>query len=205
MIRSILFVVLLIAILSGGYYFYHMSALSKANDKEMEKYKNESLTLNKNLGKVLVVYYSHSGNAEKIAEIIKEKTNADIYKIELEENYPNMLKLAMQARKQQKSGIYPKLKNELPDFTLYDMIFIGGPVWNWTVTPPVLSFLSQADFKGKTVIPFVTHGGNPGKYFEVFNANAKNATIGKSIGFYNVLKENPVALDNKIIDWLNSL
>ena len=45
------------------------------------------------------------------------------------------------------------------EFGKYDVIFVGTPNWWSTMAPPVLTFLSSCDFSGKTVIPFVTHGG----------------------------------------------
>ena len=41
----------------------------------------------------------------------------------------------------------------------YDVVFIGSPNWWSTIAPPVATFLTKGDFSGKTVIPFVTHGG----------------------------------------------
>ena len=47
----------------------------------------------------------------------------------------------------------------MKEFDKYDVIFVGTPNWWSTMAPPVLTFLSSYDFSGKTIIPFVTHGG----------------------------------------------
>lgn len=41
----------------------------------------------------------------------------------------------------------------------YDVVFLGSPNWWGTITPQVSSFLDTYDLSGKTVIPFITHGG----------------------------------------------
>ena len=56
--------------------------------------------------------------------------------------------------------IYRVLKKPLPDLSAYDTVFIGHPIW-WGRIPPFLyKALSEADLSGKTVVPFVTHGGS---------------------------------------------
>ena len=42
----------------------------------------------------------------------------------------------------------------------YDVIFVGSPCWWGTVAPPVATFLAAYDWSGKTVAPFMTHGGS---------------------------------------------
>ena len=52
-----------------------------------------------------------------------------------------------------------ELAAKVEDMGKYDVIFIGSPNWWSTIAPPVASFLASYDLSGKTVIPFVTHGG----------------------------------------------
>lgn len=53
----------------------------------------------------------------------------------------------------------PALKNDVQDFDKYDIIFVGSPNWWSTIAPPVATFLERHDFSGKTIVPFMTHGG----------------------------------------------
>ena len=39
----------------------------------------------------------------------------------------------------------------------YDIVFVGSPLWNVRVTPPVRSFLTGHDLAGKIIAPFVTY------------------------------------------------
>ena len=93
----------------------------------------------------------------------------------------------------------------MPDFSKYDTVFVGGPVWWYTMSTPMYSFLQQANFAGKKVVPFSTQGSNYGTYFEDFAKMAKNAKLQKEASFNNMPEKYNSAVDNKIAEWLNSL
>jgi len=113
--------------------------------------------------KVLVAYFSYSGNTKQVAELIQTKTGGDIYEIKSAKGYPSNKKLLSEIAKFQiNNNIHPELKDSV-DVTPYKVIFIGTPVWYGTLPPPVETFLSQNNLKGKIIIPFITHGGG-GKY-----------------------------------------
>ncbi|MDR2426841.1 MAG: hypothetical protein LBD46_06675 [Endomicrobium sp.] len=180
----------------------HLCLVHFKNAKEMAQYKN-AVSQTKNLGKVLVVYYSLSGHTRDIAERIKAKTSADIYEIKLKEKisrfsifYTSLIKCSKQL---------PELDGPPPDFESYDYIFVGSPVWAYTVCYPVLSFLEQTDFKGKRVVPFSTQGSNAGKFEKDFASKAKNAIILQYQKFNNLSKKYDKDVDNKISVWLNGL
>lgn len=109
--------------------------------------------------KVLVAYYSHSGNTRTIAEKIKEITGGDLFEIKTSHEYPkNFTDIVNQAKKEKEAGFMPELTENI-DISPYDTIFIGSPVWWYTFATPVRTFLSENDFSGKTIKPFCTHGG----------------------------------------------
>ena len=112
---------------------------------------------------------------------------------------------SLDARRQLKSGNYPKIEENLPDASAYDMIFVGAPIWWYTAATPVLEFLKTYDFKDRKVVPFSTQGSNFGSYFDDFAAKAKNAKILPGASFNNLSKKYDDAVDNKITDWLNKL
>lgn len=111
--------------------------------------------------KVLVVYYSRSGNTRTMAQQIQKATGADLFEIEMKEAYPSdYQQLVDLAKKEISEGVKPALKSMPKELAKYDVIFVGSPCWWSTIAPPVASFLSTADLTGKTVVPFVTHGGS---------------------------------------------
>ena len=110
--------------------------------------------------KVLVAYFSHSGNTAAVARQIAAKTGADLYRIETQTPYPDAYgDLLDTAKEEIRSGVKPALKGPLPDLAGYDIVFIGSPNWWGTYAPAVGSFVAQSPLQGKTVALFFTHGG----------------------------------------------
>lgn len=114
--------------------------------------------------KILVAYFSWSGNTKYVAEKIHNTVGGDIFRIETETPYPTDYQETGYgiAKKQYEENIKPKLKDN-GDVSNYDIIFIGTPVWWYNIAPAVKTFLSENNFEGKTIVPFITHGGG-GKY-----------------------------------------
>ena len=111
--------------------------------------------------KILIAYFSQSGNTKVIAEQIKKYTGGDLFRIETEQPYPSDYRALTEfAQKELKSGIHPKLKTTVKDFDQYDVIYLGSPNWWNTVAPAVMTFLESYDFSGKTIVPFMTHEGS---------------------------------------------
>jgi flavodoxin len=110
--------------------------------------------------RILIAYYSLSGNTQEVAEAIQKELGGDLFEIETAEAYPDIYKeLTEQAKREISAGYKPALKKNVENPAQYDIVFIGSPIWWGTIAPAVSSFLAANDFAGKTVIPFVTHGG----------------------------------------------
>jgi flavodoxin len=119
----------------------------------------EVLTQNKD-AKILIVYYSWSGNTKMMANEIKSIVGGDMFEIIPAEPYPDDYMMCVeQAAREMKNNFRPKIVGTVKDFKKYDMIFVGSPNWLRTIAPPVATFLTEYDFSNKTVIPFCTHGG----------------------------------------------
>jgi flavodoxin len=88
---------------------------------------------------------------------------------------------------------------------MYDVVFVGSPVWWRTVSLPVLSFLSGSDFGGKTVVPFCTQGGRSGEFFQRFAREARNAKLVGGMEFSSVSSIDPASLDQTISLWLSAV
>ena len=205
MFKYILFSVLAIAVIAGAAGCFHLYRVSARNKKEMAEYSLSDVKVNKNFGKVLVVYFSLSGNTRDIAQRIQAKTNGDIYEIKTAQKIKNNPMLYFKTKSDLKNGAYPELQGDMPDMSGYDIIFVGSPVWWYTVSTPVKAFLSQTDFKSRKVVPFSTQGSNPGTFHEDFVKMAKNANVTGYLSFNNMGKEYDKAIDNKISAWLNKL
>ena len=118
--------------------------------------------------KPLVVYWTWSDthNTKVVAEMLQEKTGADIKLIEMVTPYPSDFGGAAQAGQRDKAQPKaPAIKDIGVDVSKYDPIYVGTPIWFSSYAPPVRSFLQNYDLKGKTVALFCTHGqGNPATF-----------------------------------------
>lgn len=111
-------------------------------------------------GKVLVAYFSWGGNTKFAAQRIQKETGGTLFEIKPVKAYPTEYKACTeQAKKEIKDGVRPELVGKVDDMKKYEVIFVGSPNWWSTIAPPVSTFLASYDFAGKTIIPFVTHGG----------------------------------------------
>lgn len=110
--------------------------------------------------KMLVIYFSHTGNTRAIAGLICSALKADSCGITPLHPYPTEYREVVKAAKAElDSGLWPELLPLEQDPGAYDVIFLGYPNWFGTLPPPVQAFLAAQDLAGKTVLPFCTHGG----------------------------------------------
>jgi flavodoxin len=155
-------------------------------------------------GKMLVAYFSHSGNTREIARQIKEATGADIFEIVPAKRYPTDYDAVVaQAKQELKTDYRPKLKTAVSNIASYDVIFVGSPNWCGTIAPPVKTFLSSHDLSGKTVVPFITHGGGGmGSSVQDVKRLAPGATVLKGRSF---LGQGVKDARQDVLTWLREM
>lgn len=163
-----------------------------------------AINLNLQKFKSLVVYFSWRGNTRVVAGKIKSLVGADIVEIVPQTAYTSdYSECVAQARKETKDDYRPAIMTQVANLSDYDVIFVGTPNWCGTIAPPVATFLSQNNFDGKLIVPFVTHGGGAMARCEstmqslVFNARFKDgiAISGESVN----------AADEDIAGWLEKI
>lgn len=114
-------------------------------------------------GKILIAYFSWStsGNTEKMATYIQEQTGGDVLKLEPKTPYPtDYNETGDVAKAERDDNARPEIANLPASVSEYDTIFLGYPNWNADLPMPLYTFFEENDFSGKTIIPFVTHGGS---------------------------------------------
>ncbi|MDR1590833.1 MAG: NAD(P)H-dependent oxidoreductase [Puniceicoccales bacterium] len=113
------------------------------------------------MSRILVIYYSHSGNTREIAKQIQSAIGGDIFEIKPIKPYPaEYQETTEQAQREINAGFQPEIEGRVENMEDYDTLFIGSPCWWSTIAPPVATFLSAHDLTGKTIIPFMTHEGS---------------------------------------------
>lgn len=146
---------LIAALLAAGLGSVAAAAKSKKETKPMQ----EKTAAGKK--KILVVYFSHTGNTRALALQLQALTGGDIFELKPVDAYPAEYRATVdQAKKELQADFKPKLAVKIPDLKQYDTVLIGTPNWWNSVAGPVRTFLAGSDLAGKTVVPFVTHAGS---------------------------------------------
>ena len=115
--------------------------------------------------KKLVAFFSASGTTKKIAEMIAEAANADLYEIAPKVLYTKddlnwMNKKSRSSVEMSDKSIRPEIADSNLDMESYDEIILGFPIW-WYVAPTIINtFLESYDFAGKKIALFATSGGS---------------------------------------------
>lgn len=114
-------------------------------------------------GKTLVVYYSASGNTENVSNVIAETLGADLFELEPVEPYSNDdldwtnddSRVTREHENEDERDV-ELVSATVDNWSEYDTVFIGYPIWWGIAAWPVDEFIETNDFTGKTVIPFAT-------------------------------------------------
>lgn len=143
-----------------------------SSEPEKESVKKVSAQTPATGKKVLVAYFSRTGeeynvgritkgNTAIVAEFIAQKTGADLFEIKPVTPYPDDYDACIELAKQEiQADARPTFANSIDNFAQYDTIFVGYPIW-WSKLPRVMmTFFESNDFSGKKIIPFCTHAGS---------------------------------------------
>lgn len=102
-----------------------------------------------------------AGNCEVLAKKISKLSGADIFEINVSEQYPEDYEETVdRASREQSDNARPELTSHVDNIENYDNIIIIYPVWWSTVPMPVFTFLEEYDFSGKDIYPIATHKGS---------------------------------------------
>ena len=135
------------------------------------------------MNKILVAYFSASGETAKLAKTVAEVTGGDLFEIQPEVAYTAADlnwndKHSRSTVEMNDAESRPAIVNRVEDMAQYDTVFVGFPIW-WYQAPRIIeTFLESYDFSGKAVIPFATSGGSGmGKTAEILKAACPGAKI----------------------------
>ena len=140
---------------------YDLNGDGKWNIFDLCLMKHEMLQQMKNQNDTLVVYFSRTGNTEKIAEYLIELSEADSYAIEAAIPYTDddiaYTNSSCRANKEQNDKtVRPEIAEPMESIDSYEIIYLGYPIW-WGEEPRIIdTFLESYDFSDKIVVPFCT-------------------------------------------------
>lgn len=110
--------------------------------------------------KSVVVYYSRGGATKAIAEKLKSAFGSDMIFVEPEKAYGGYLSAVLRNGKEKMTKNAAKVKTPVADFSGYDVIFVGFPVWYGTMPTFMQEYIKKCGISEKHVIPFATAGAN---------------------------------------------
>lgn len=163
-------------------------------DKDTEANAKTSTYITSTKGKkILVAYFSHSGNTRKSAEQIHNLVGGDIVEVKTVLPYPTGYNESVEvAKNERESNTRPQLSTKVDNMASYDVIFVGYPIWWHTAPMPIYSFLESYNFSGKTVIPFCTsYSSDIAESMDAINSLCPNATILEGLTANDVSKIEP--------------
>ncbi len=139
----------------------------------------------------LVVYYSFDGSTKLVAETIAKEVGADLLELKtrselLPRNFTKYFWGGKMVIMKEKPDLLPFSTNPY----IYDVIFIGTPVWVFSFAPPLRSFFSKMQLKDKDVALFCCHGGSKGKTIPKLKHELKGNQFVGEASFVEPVKRN---------------
>lgn len=112
--------------------------------------------------RMIIAYFSHSGNTRMVAREIQAFTHAAMAEILPVSPFPdNYNALVQLAEKQARENFRPEFRiDPQEDLNSFNVIFLGFPIWAYTMPMLIYSFLDKYKFPNKTIAPFCTHMGS---------------------------------------------
>lgn len=158
-------------------------------------------------GRTLVVYYSATGNTQRVAEYIAAATGGDLFELVPSDSYTD----ADLDWTDENSRVVHEYENEserdvaleqtsVENWAEYDTVFIGYPIWWGIAAWPVNTFIDANDFSSKTVIPFCTSSSS--------GLGASGDLLAEAAGTGNWLEGERFrssASESDVTDWVNGL
>lgn len=115
--------------------------------------------------KILIAYFSATGNTAGVAKILADVTGGELYEIESAQPYTKA-DLNWNDRQSRSSvemnnpNARVAIKHKKENIADYDIIFIGHPIW-WNRAPRIINtFIENHILEGKTIITFATSGSS---------------------------------------------
>ncbi len=207
--KKIITIVIVVAVLLivGAFYFLFFNqgrSVGIDNNIQNESSKKGAGNIELEDKKVLVVYFSETGNTQKFAKLISDEVGGDFRRIETVKSYPTGQALFDYTKKERDENARPELKEMDVNPEDYDVIFIGYPIWWYTLPMPIYTFFDKYDFNGKIIVPFNTHeGSGDGGTYSTIKGLEPNAKVldGLAIRGGDMKSEQTT----KVRNWLKGL
>ena len=176
---------------------------SAATESSVEETSSETAAEDR----VLVVFFSATGNTEAAAQYIAELTGGDLFELEPVEPYTDAdldwtdsgSRVVYEHENPEEQAVELEATT-VDDWDSYSTVYIGYPIWWGQAAWPVNAFIEVNDFTGKTVIPFCTSSSSGlGQSGELLAEMAGTGDWQEGVRFSSNVSEEDVQ------SWLESL
>ncbi len=203
---AIVIVVAVLIIAGVGCFLFLNRGGSVGIDNNMQNENNKQGSGNIDLKdkKVLVVYFSETGNTGKLAKLISDEVGGDFRRIETVKPYPTGQELFDYTKNERDNDERPELKDLEVNMDDYDVVFVGYPIWWYTLPMPIYTFFDKYDFDNKIIVPFNTHeGSGDGGTYSTIKDWEKNAKVLDGLAIRGGDMESDQTI--RIRNWLKGL
>ena len=169
--------------------------------------------------KSIVLYFSRAGenynvgvvekgSTQIVAEMIAQKTGADIFKLETVNPYPaDYMECVTVTQEEKTANARPELKALPEDLAEYKNIYLGYPIWHADMPMALYTFLENNDLTGKTILPFCTHAGSGlAGTVETIRAKCPGAAVTEGLAIAGTtVQENTGNTEIRLDAWLEKV
>lgn len=158
--------------------------------------------------KILVAYFSWSGNTQQLANWVAEKSDGELFRIVPEEAYASDFDgCADRAQTELRNGTRPPLSSHIEEEIMaeYDVIFVGFPIWWYDLPMPVWTFLEEYDLSGKTIIPFFSHNGSSSGASSISTIKRLCPDSTVVDDYLSVRGSSVSSAESQVTSWINDL
>jgi flavodoxin len=153
--------------------------------------------------KSLVVYYTRTGKTKFVAETIAAQLGADIEEIVDQKKRDGKIGWIMAGKDATRKSL-----TEIAQTTKapqdYDLIVIGTPIWAWSPTPAVRTYIKQNKLSGKRVALFYTSDGDIKQADQKTRELLQDAAVVSNLWLIAPLA-NKEESQKKIAEWCKTL
>lgn len=152
--------------------------------------------------KTLIVYYSKTGNTERVANKLATKLGADLEKLVDQKKRHGILGWLMSGRdgmKKAHTNIDEPSKNPAD----YDLVILGTPIWGWNITPALRTYMNNHKDHFKKIAFFMTCGSTKMEKIMPFVKEIVNLEPAASLDLNAGELRDKDVYDKKINDFIN--
>ena len=144
-----------------------------------------------------------ANNTELLAQLIQQKTGADLFQIQTEQVYPvDHSENSEIAGREKDENARPVLTTHVENMAQYDVVILGYPIWWYTAPMAIRTFLEEYDFAGKRIVPYATSlGAGIGESIQDIEGLCPNAEVEEGL----LITNGSEGCDEGVSQWLTEL